>query len=54
MKAIKWIDSLLDKGIAGLEMELEKLNKNVEKIGTKGFDANTNRNFNQVKAFLEY
>ncbi|VDK79312.1 unnamed protein product [Litomosoides sigmodontis] len=43
----KWSDALLDKGIAGLEMELEKLNKTVEKIEAKGFDANAERNLSQ-------
>ncbi|KAL3993871.1 Protein-tyrosine phosphatase family protein [Acanthocheilonema viteae] len=46
-QANKWSDSLLDKGIAGLEMELEKLNKTVKNNGTKGFDANVERNFSQ-------
>ncbi|EJW77565.1 hypothetical protein WUBG_11529, partial [Wuchereria bancrofti] len=43
----KWSDLLLDKGVAGLEMELEKLNKIVEKVGTKGFGANEERNFSK-------
>ncbi|CAG9530929.1 unnamed protein product [Cercopithifilaria johnstoni] len=46
-QANKVSESLLDKGIAGLEMELEKLNKIIEKNGTKGFDTNAERNFSQ-------
>ncbi|VDO28427.1 unnamed protein product [Brugia timori] len=44
----KWNDLLLDKGVAGLEMELEKMNKIVEKVETKGFDANEERNFSKT------
>uniref|UniRef100_A0A915Q0E6 Uncharacterized protein n=1 Tax=Setaria digitata TaxID=48799 RepID=A0A915Q0E6_9BILA len=43
----KWVDSLLDKGVAGLEMELEKLNNAVEKIGTVAFDANAEHNIDK-------
>ncbi|EJD75045.1 protein-tyrosine phosphatase [Loa loa] len=46
-QANKWSDSLFDKGVAGLEMEFAKLNKMVEKIGTKGFDANAERNLSK-------
>ncbi|KAM3722164.1 Tyrosine-protein phosphatase non-receptor type [Dirofilaria immitis] len=46
-QATKWSDLLLDKGIIGLEMEFEKLNKVVEKIESKGFDANAERNFSK-------
>ncbi|VDN02581.1 unnamed protein product [Thelazia callipaeda] len=48
-QANKWIDQLLDKGISGMETELNNLNKSKERINTAAFDANIDRNFNQVK-----